>query len=94
MHEVQDGVPIPKALRPVTNARRKYPLNTMEVGEMFFVPNRDTNNLTTHVSAVGRKLDRKFTTRLTTMRETDSGWQPCDAEAEGAVLGVGVWRLE
>ena len=94
MHEVQKNVPVPKAVRPVTASRRKYPFEEMDVGDMFFVPNRTKNNLTTHVSSVGRKLGRKFATRLTTMIETDAGWEPCDPDADGGVTGVGVWRTE
>lgn len=96
MYETVKDIPIPK---PVTaqhggGRRRKYPFPTMAVGAMFFVPNRTKNNMTTHASAVGKKLGKKFATRLTHMRETENDWESCDADDEGAVLGIGVWRVE
>jgi len=94
MLETQKSIPIPKPTRKGAGRRRKYPLDVMEVGEMFFVPGLTENKLTTYISAVAPKLGRKFTTRLTTMVESLDGWQPCDEDAEGAVHGVGVWRTE
>lgn len=96
MHETIKNVPIPSAVsaRQRVGRRRKYPFNTMDVGEMFFVPNRTKNNLTTHASAVGRKLGRKFATRLMHMRDTGDHWEPCAESDDGAVIGVGVWRTK
>jgi hypothetical protein len=28
------------------------------------------------------------------MVETSSGWKPCDPDYAGAVIGIGVWRVE
>jgi hypothetical protein len=100
MHTPMKNVPIPSpvaARGDGSNRRRKYPFDTMEVGEMFFVPDRARNNLTTHASAVGRQLERKFATRLTYMKPTgDDGnpWEPCDPDDPDAHLGIGVWRTE
>jgi hypothetical protein len=85
---------MPKAIRVTPPSRRKYPLEDMEVGDMFFVPNKTKNTLTTHISAEGKKLGRKYTTRLCHMRKTQRGWSICDATHEDAVLGIGVWRQE
>jgi hypothetical protein len=90
--DVIKNIPIAKVARTNTRTWRKYPFDTLAIGEMFFVPDRNKNTLTAHASTVGRKLGRKFVTRLTTMTMTATGWQPCKSEAKGAVLGIGVWR--
>lgn len=95
MHTVIKNVPLPSAAanRKHRGRRRKYPFESMAVGEMFFIPGRSKNNMTTHASAVGRKLERKFATRLVYMVQDDAGaWQLCAEDDEGATLGVGVWR--
>lgn len=92
MYPIQNNVPKPKSVRAVQPSRRKYPINELEVGSMFFVPNKTRNTLTSHFSNTGRKLGRKFDTQLVYMRQTDEGWTLCEKDDEGAVLGVGVWR--
>lgn len=94
MREIQKNVPVPKTIRPNKAPRRKYPFDTMEVGDMFFEPNRKTNTLITYVSVVGKRLGRTFTTRLCYMVDTPDGWEMCEKDDEGAVLGIGVWRTE
>lgn len=94
MHEIQKDIPLPKAVRSTAATRRLYPFEDMAVGEMFFVPNRDKNNLTTHASTVGKKLGRKFATRLVYMTDVSGEWETCDKEAKGAVQGIGVWRTK
>lgn len=94
MHKIQKNVKVPKALRPRLTSRRKYPFEEMDIGDMFFVPDKKRNTLATHASTVGRDLKRKFTTRLLYMKQTNGHWDPCDATDKGATLGVGVWRVE
>lgn len=94
MYEVKKNVPQPKVTRVTHKSRRKYPFEEMEVGDMFFVPNKTKNTLATHVSTVGKKLNQKFTTRLITMIRGEDGWELCEAGAKGAVMGIGVWRVE
>lgn len=91
---IQKKIPVPKTLRPRGGRARKYPFETMQVGDMFFVPNRERNTLATHASTVSKKLGKRFTTRLTHMLETSSGWVPCEPEHPKAVLGIGVWRTQ
>lgn len=93
MYEVRKNVPQPKVTRVTVKSRRKYPFEDMEVGDMFFVPNKTKNTLATHVSTVGKKLSRRFTTRLVTMARGEDGWELCDAADKGAVTGIGVWRV-
>lgn len=60
---------------------------------MFFIPNKTKNTIGTHASTVGKKLGRKFATRLVYMKGNEQdGWENCTAQDEGAVLGIGVWR--
>lgn len=94
MYAVQENVPIPKVVRNRPPVRRKYPFHTMTVGQMFFVPERTKNTLATHASSVGRKLGRKFLSRLTWMVQQGGAWQPCGEHEIGAVYGIAVWRTE
>jgi hypothetical protein len=95
MYEVKKNVPRPKVTRPQRAARRKYPFEKLEVGDMFFVPNKSKNTLATHVSTTGKSLGRKFATQLITMTRTrDGSWELCDATHPSAVTGIGVWRTE
>jgi hypothetical protein len=89
--EVNQGVPLPRVRRPRAS---KYPFETMAVGASFFVPDRLTNTMTVRASAEGRRLGKKFRTRLTFRRETIEGWIACEPDDEGAVRGVAVWRTE
>ena len=99
-HAVSD-IEIPKALRVGGGPKgdRKYPFNTMEVGESFFVPNKDKNTLSTHASLTGKRLNKKFKTLLVWGHELDYedgsvGWKPANEPGEdGSVLGIGVWRV-
>lgn len=92
MHEVQKNVPVPKVIKASASVRRKYPFEDMDVGDMFFVPGKSKNTLTTHASTVGKNLNRKFITRLTHMIETADGWKRAAADEPGAIQGIGVWR--
>lgn len=94
MHEVQEGVPIPKITRAGAAKRRKYPFEDMAVGAMFFAPGKTAASLGTHASKVGSALGRKFSVRSCTMRQVDDAWQLCEPEDKDAVDGVGVWRVE
>lgn len=89
-YNVQKNTPLPKAKGPARP--RKYPLADMAVGEMFFVPNLEKNTLVQYVSAMGRELKRKFSTRLLWMVKKKGVWVPATAETPRAVQGVGVWR--
>ena len=75
-------------------ASRKYNFENMEVNQMFFVPNKTKYTLSTHTSSMGKRLKRRFVTRLITMKETAEGWVLSNADDDGAVPGVGVWRIE
>ena len=83
----------------VPNYRRggracKYPFHELNVGEMFFIPNRSSNTMMSLASKTGRKLGRKFETRLIWMCMRQELWTLCAAGAPGAVQGVGVYRTK
>ena len=90
MLKVQDNLPIP----PITRSarRRKYPLDSMGVGEMFFVPGKEPAALGTHISKAGKTLNRTFTVRSVTMADDNGSWVPCGPDDDGATRGAGVWR--
>ena len=91
MFDVQKNIPKPKTLR--NNAPpRKYPFREMEVGDMFFVPNKTKNTMMTAASTEGRNLGRRFSTKLCFMRSVKGRWINCEATDPGAVSGIGVWR--
>lgn len=95
MFELQRNVPIPPVNRSGrTPRRRKYPFESMKVGEMFFVPNKTKNTLNTHLAAVSKQLGHKYRSRLTFMRQGEDGWELCDPQHPAAVQGIGVWRDE
>ncbi len=94
MYKAHSGVPLPKPIMPKT-PRRKYPFETMEVGDMFFVPDQPKNTLVTWCSTVGTKLGRKFTTRVThVIPDKQGNPQVVEPDTDGAVQGIGVWRTE
>ena len=78
MFAVVKNVPIPDKVMPRNTRESKYPFATMDVGDAFFVP-KDKNTLATHASVVGRRLGRKFTTRM-----VDKDGVSC----------IGVWRTK
>ena len=82
-------IPMPTASVRVTSVRRKYPFNELEVGDWFFVPDRPKNNLSTQASITGKKLGKQFSTRLLYVLDDVE----VDASTDGAVLGIGVWRV-
>lgn len=95
MLRVNKNVPLPKAIRPSSPDRRKYPFEEMEVGDFFFIPGKSNKNLPTYASTAGARLGRKFTTRACWMKGSEErGWTLAEPETKGAVQGVGVWRTK
>jgi hypothetical protein len=90
MYTVQANIPKPTVRK--ARPRRKYPLEEMQVGDSFFVPDRSKNNLMTFMSTEGTRLGRKFSTRLCWRKQSLEGWVPCEAIEPGAVQGIGIWR--
>jgi len=82
----------PERLHVRSDKRRKYPFELLEVGDMFFVPNKSKNTMMSFVWATGRRLGRKFCTRHIYMRQVNGKWVQCSAHDPGANLGVCVYR--
>lgn len=88
---VQKDVPLPT--RQPRQPRRKYPFETMNVGDMFFVPERTVKSMSAYVSRTTKDLAATFNVRKTWMyRDSDDEWVLCSEDHPRAVLGAGVWR--
>jgi hypothetical protein len=88
----------PSVPPPIHHGGRKpvYPWASLKVGEFFFVPDRDRNNLASLAWHTGRNLGFKFETRLCYMARVGGKlgqWLLSDEDQRGAVLGIGVWRV-
>lgn len=94
MFRLQSNVPIPKTIRPSARGRRKYPLEQMKIGDMFFVPEKTVPQLSGYLLPEAKKLGIKLTSRLTYAKLDKGTWSLCDEDDKGASLGVGVWRVE
>jgi hypothetical protein len=93
MYGIVKNIPRPSAVRPTPPPREsKYPFEDMEVGDMFFVPNKTKNTLSNYASIQGKRLDMKFSTRVLTMQKTSDGWRSCSDGDLGSIPGIGVWR--
>lgn len=93
MLQLQSNVPVP-VRQPVTDRRKKYPVERMSVGDFFFVPHKKYSSIRTYFTALGKQYNIKLQARQIHARERSTGWEQCPEDTPGAVSGVGVWRLE
>jgi hypothetical protein len=84
---------MPTVKRPREGVDRVYPWRAMEIGDFFFVPDRERNTFSPYASEMGARLGRRFRTRLCWARDTGKSWIVCEPDKPGAVQGVGVWRV-
>lgn len=94
MFNVQTGVPLPQIDRAPKGGRRKYPLEAMKVGDMFFVPGKSTRPISAYISRETRDLPGKFSARHCWMVKQGDKWVTATKDEAGAVEGTGVWRIE
>lgn len=98
MLKVQKGVPLPEINRAPKQARRRYPIATMKVGDMFFVPNRTSKSVSAYISRISKGQPARFSARSCHMRKglphEQAEWVICTPDAPGATEGTGVWRIE
>lgn len=99
MFNTQSGVPLPEIDRAPKGGRRKYPLEGMKVGDMFFVPGQKTKPLSAYISRETKDLPGKFSARHcwmipVGMKGGERVWQLAEKGADGAEEGTGVWRIE
>jgi hypothetical protein len=71
---IEKDVPLPEK-----NVRWKYPFDQMEVGDSFFVVNKDTTQMSALCKRAGKRLEGRFVT--------------AKSEKDGQ-SGVRVWRME
>lgn len=93
MYDVIQNVELPPIRRANRRRRRKYPFETMNIGDMFFVPTKTRNLLTTQAASAAAQLGWKFSTRSVTMKQVASAWVMCDETDPDATAGIGVWRI-
>lgn len=96
LYQVQDGVPLPAVNRAPKTPRRKFPVEGMQPGQMFFVPGKTSKSVSAYISRITKNLPGKYTARhvWAWQDKRDGKWRICEASAVGAVEGVGVWRTE
>lgn len=99
MFKVQSGVPLPEISRAPKTPRRKFPVQGMVPGQMFFVPGKTSKSVSAYISRITKNLPGKYTARHCHMRERTTNtqgkhWELCDPTTPGATEGVGVWRTE
>lgn len=99
MLSVQAGVPLPDVNRAPKNTRRRYPVDTMKVGEMFFMPGRSTKSVSAYISRITKNLPGKFSARHcwmipVGMKGSERVWEMAEQGVDGAEEGTGVWRIE
>ena len=92
--KVQSDWPLPAINRAPKQC--KYPIETMKVGEMFFIPGRSSKSMGAYISRMSKPLTgKKFTTRHAWAAQRQNGsWHEVPATHKGAVEGAGVWRIE
>lgn len=95
MYTVIRGVSLSTQAPMSQPRKRNYPLEEMDVGDAFFIPSTEKRaQLATYFWQAGRKLNRKFSVRKTTMAEGPNRvWAPCEPDHEDAVLGLAVIRI-
>lgn len=93
-YRVKKGVKLPEPAK-AGGARTKYPFKTMDVGELIFIPDKTSRQLSAYVAQRGRELQRKFRTQKAVMRQDlqSNEWEPCKPGAAGARNGVAICRI-
>ena len=92
--KVKPGQTLPPPNRAPKASVRKYPLDTMDIGDMIFVPDKEVKKFASYIGSQGRSLGFKFATQSATMRQdldTDE-WEACKPDAPGAKKGVAIRR--
>jgi hypothetical protein len=95
MLELQRNVP-PPTPKPISgnDGRKKYPIKDMKIGDFFFVPDKRRETIRTYFAARGTQLGIKLKSEQIHAFKNDGGqWERCPETMDGAVSGVGVWRV-
>lgn len=99
MFKVQDGVPLPDIDRTPKQPRRKWPVEGMKPGQMFFVQGKASKTVSAYVSRITKDLPHRYTARHCWMIPTGMfggqvSWTLAEKGDDGAEEGTGVWCLE
>jgi hypothetical protein len=87
------GTPKPEINRSHPGVRRKYPIDKMDVGASFFVPDRTCKSVSSYISRIAKDFPgQRFSTRPCHAIKNDNHWTIVSADTRGATEGVGVWR--
>lgn len=93
MLQLQRNVPPPIPRRSPTDGRKKYPFETMQIDDFFFVEGKSKNSIRTYFTTAGTKHGITLKSQLIHARKDELGlWRPCEEDTPGATIGVGVWR--
>lgn len=96
----QNGIPVPPVNRGRKTTQGKYPLKSLEVGQMIFIPGRNTKSMSSYVSRQTKNLPGSFVSRhcwMLPVRVADGvvlEWQEVQEGAPDALEGTGVWRIK
>lgn len=94
MLKVYDNVPLPAIDRTPKTVPRKYPLATMKVGQMVFMPGRSCKSLSAYIARISKNVPGRFAVRSCWMIfENDKPVEVPEGTPD-AVEGSGVWRIE
>ncbi len=96
MLTVQKSVPLPAIDRTPKGKRRKHPVNTMAVGDMYFMPGAATKSVSAYISRITKPLPGTFSARHVWMRPGKPHEKAegviATPDTTGAKEGTGVWR--
>jgi hypothetical protein len=94
MLQLQRNVPTPG--KRSAHGNRKYPFDRMtKVGDFFFIPHKRRDAIRSYLSAEGARRDMRIKSeQIHAIEDPDGNWTQCPEETDGAVSGIGVWRVE
>ena len=93
--KVKAGVKLPTVEETKNRTPRKYPFDTVKVGEIFFVPDKTADKFSTYAARQAKLLGRKFRSQTIVMRQDlqTNEWELCKSGAPGAKRGTAVTRI-
>lgn len=93
MLQLQRNIPPPKShqVKP-GDKRKKYPVESMQTGDFFFVEGKVHSSIRTYFSTLGKQHGVRLTSKQIHARRNElEQWVECPEDTPGAVMGVGVW---
>lgn len=96
MYQIQkDGLrPAGERRQAAKQPRRKFPVESMEPGDSFFVYEKRGKSVSSYISRITKNLPGRFATEAGFAYAEDGKWVSCGENDEGAVAGVTVTRVE